>query len=110
MTTPPKSGHLRIADSFYQTRRCPLFRGVTVLYLTTDQLIRVKKIKSKQKNEAAEHVTSFHCRQNGTDFSLISKVYLFQHRFLRSQGCVRSLISNLVIESSRLNKMTSTNP
>ena len=33
LTKPPKSGHLRIADNFDQTRRCALFRGLTVFWL-----------------------------------------------------------------------------
>ena len=28
---PPNSGHLSIADKFLKTRRCPLFRGFTVV-------------------------------------------------------------------------------
>ena len=28
---PPNSGHLLITDKFFKTRRCPLFRGFTVL-------------------------------------------------------------------------------
>ena len=28
---PPKSGHLRIANSFDQTSWCPLFRGLTII-------------------------------------------------------------------------------
>ena len=28
---PPNSGHLLITDKFFNTRRCPLFRGFTVV-------------------------------------------------------------------------------
>ena len=30
LTKPPKSGDLRIADNVDDTRRCPLFKGLTV--------------------------------------------------------------------------------
>ena len=30
LTKPSKSGHLQIASNFNLTRRCPLFRGLTV--------------------------------------------------------------------------------
>ena len=33
LTKAPKSGHLRIVNNLDQTRRCPLFRGLTVLYI-----------------------------------------------------------------------------
>ena len=29
---PPNSGHLSITDKFFQTRRCPLCRGFTILH------------------------------------------------------------------------------
>ena len=32
-TLPPNSGHLSITDKYFETRRCPLFRGFTVLIL-----------------------------------------------------------------------------
>ena len=31
LAKPPKTGHLRIADNFDQTRGCPLFRGLAVV-------------------------------------------------------------------------------
>ena len=36
---PPKIGHLRIADNFELTRRCPLFRGLTVVNLNIAKVL-----------------------------------------------------------------------
>ena len=36
---PPKSGHLRISDNFELIRRCPLFRGLTVVNLNIAKVL-----------------------------------------------------------------------
>ena len=38
--TPPNSGHLRIADNFDQTRRCPLFRSLTITFYWNFRVVR----------------------------------------------------------------------
>ena len=44
LTKPPKSGHLRIAGNFDQTRRCPLFKGLTVYRFVAHVNIKVKHV------------------------------------------------------------------
>ena len=57
LTKPPKSGHLRIADNFDQTRRCPLFRGLTALCLP---VANKKQVQNKDtRSEIVEYCLEY---------------------------------------------------
>ena len=54
---PPYAGHLSITDKFFKTRKCPLFRGFTVLSNQTDDFLDLfKNLKSGEISEMGKDV------------------------------------------------------